>query len=746
MDTHPRMISHPYVPELNGSDLTDFKDQRGVRIFVEFVNVLKSSEDGYVEYVWQWKDDPGRLVPKESYIKKFPPWGWIVGTGLYVEDVHREIEAMEARMVHVSLGITLLSALLLVFVALQSMTIERRRRYAEDELHESHEKYRTLVEAATDGILMILDGRCTYANKRVVEMLNYTEAEFALLDLDDLFPEDSRVDSIGRILSDGRPIPQLCETFLCKRGGELVQAAITVTPISSAGRTGFILAARDLGARDLRDHERRHRDNQRENLIAELQTSLMFLHEPVSVCMTEIIECDMRDSILRATEFMTLRGSSAILVTSGGETTGIVTDQDIRERVVASSLSPAEPVFRVMSSPIAYIQHQCAVYEAILVMRERNLRHLVARDDTGQTVGIVDIRELLHFHRYSLAVLTQEVRQANSPDAIASFRRDLPRLVKSLIEGGARTRNITRSITTLSDTITSKLIHLAIVQVGVPPVRFAFLALGSVGREEQTLASDQDNAIIFDDVDDSALPAVQEYFLKIGDLVCNWLNLAGYPLCEGKIMAGNPKWCQPVRVWKRYFSDWIRDAEPQNILDTMTFFDFRVLHGEKGYAPLLHRHIDEELSKEPAFLMHYAQYALQYRIPIGFFGNIVVESAKDQPPTFNIKEGMMPVVNFARLYSLRHGVRETNTLDRIHELMELGILRKSLHDEALQVYDCLLQIRLRHQADASTQNLSPDNSINPKGLTHMEETLLKEAFAQIANIQKKISYDFLGGT
>lgn len=746
MDTHPRMISHPYLPDLNGQDLTNFQDQRGVRIFVEFVNVLKSREDGYVEYVWQWKDNPERLAPKQSYIKKFVPWDWIVGTGLYVEDVREEIKAVEARMIHISLWITILSALLLVFVALQSMKIERRRREAEDELHESHEKYRTLVEAATDGILMVLDGRCTYANKTMAEMLNYSEAEFVLLDLADFFPEESGIDTIENLLSDGRPIPPFCETLLRKKGGGTIEAAVTVTPISSGDRTGFILAARDLGIRHPRDRERRRRENERENRIAELQNSLLFLHTPVSQYAVGVVTCDMRDSISRAVELMTRYGSTAILITSADEIAGIVTDRDIRERVVAAGVSIAEPVFRVMSSPIVYIQQQRAVYEAIFIMREKNLRHLVARDDTGQIVGIIDIRELLHFHRYTLAVLIQEVRNAETIDTVISVRHDSPKLVKSLIEGGVRARNITRSIATLADAVTSKLIHLAIGQIGPPPVRFAFLALGSIGREEPTLASDQDNAIVFDDVEEAMLPAVQDYFLQIGSFVCNGLHEAGYPLCEGHIMAKNPKWCQPVRIWKRYFSEWIRTAEPQNILDIMIFFDFRALHGEKEYTATLRQHIDEELATEPAFLLHYAQYAQQYRIPIGFFGNIVVESAKDHPPTFNIKEGMMPVVNFARLYALRHGVNETNTLDRIHELMQIGILRKSLCDEAVQVYECLMQIRLKHQADAADKDLLPDNAINPKGLTHMEETLLKEAFAQISTIQKKISYDFLGGS
>ncbi len=751
MDTYPRMVSHPYRPELNGRDLTDFRDQRGDLIFVEFVNVLRTQDAEYVEYVWQWKDDPSRLAPKESYIKKFAPWEWIVGTGLYTEDVQVEIDAMEARMVHVSSGITIFSILLLAFVAYQTLRIEQRRRYVEDELRESHEKYRTLAEAATDGILMVIDGRCTYANRTMAEMLGYAEAEFSLLDLADVFPDDSSSESVEHQLSDGRGVPLLLETLLRKKGGETVAATVTITPVSSAGRSGFILAARDLGARDLgardlRDPGRRRREIEQENLIAELQSSLMFLHEPISSCATEAFSCDLRDPISRAVELMAARGASAILVKADEEAAGIVTERDICERVVARGLSPDEPLFRVMSSPVVYTPHQCAVYEAILAMREHGIRHLVARDDAGQIAGMVDMRDLLHFHRYTLAVLLHEVGQATSPEAVASIHGDLPGLVNALIVGGTRTRTITRSITAVSDAIVRQLVHLAIQRLGPPPARFAFLALGSAGREEQTLVCDQDNAVVFDDVEDALLPAAQDYFNQLGALVCDWLERAGYPRCPGNIMAANPACCQPLRAWKECFSEWIAAPEPQNILDIMTFFDFRAVYGEESHADLLRHHIQEEIRTEPAFLLHYARYALQYKIPIGFFGKIVVESGKDHPPSFNIKEGMMPVVNFARLYALRHDVTETNTVDRIRSLMELGMLRESLHDEALQVYDCLMQLRLEHQADALAHGLPAGNAINLKTLTHMKETLLREAFAQIAHIQRKISFDFLGGT
>jgi len=209
-------------------------------------------------------------------------------------------------------------------------------------------------------------------------------------------------------------------------------------------------------------------------------------------------------------------------------------------------------------------------------------------------------------------------------------------------------------------------------------------------------------------------------------------------------MAGNPRWCQPLRTWKTYFAEWLRTAEPKDMLDLKIFFDFRTVQGEPDLARELRRHIDEILGQEPPFLLHYAQYTLQYKAPLNFFGHIVLEEGREGHRTFNIKDALMPVVNFARLYAFRNGVADVNTVDRLHALLELGVLRESLHDESVKVYDYLMQLRLANQVRALDNEAAPGNDIEPRELTHIDESLLKQAFAQIGNIQKKISFDFLG--
>ena len=259
-DLGVRMIMHPYRTDLDGRDVSDFQDPRGVRIFVEFANILRDRDEAYVEYVWQWKDDPDRLEPKQSFIKKFAPWGWILGTGLYIEDVQGEIRAMAGRFIGVSIGITALCALLLLFVAAQSMRLERRRAKAEDELRESHEKYRTLVESATEGTLMVLEGRPAFANPTMLALLGVSENGLGLLDLDEILAADAavRVHEPAGLNAE--------ETVLRRTDGGAVDVALSSSRISFAGREGLVLIARPLRSGERGRNSAARRDRDRESL------------------------------------------------------------------------------------------------------------------------------------------------------------------------------------------------------------------------------------------------------------------------------------------------------------------------------------------------------------------------------------------------------------------------------------------------------------------------------------------------
>jgi CBS domain-containing protein len=308
------------------------------------------------------------------------------------------------------------------------------------------------------------------------------------------------------------------------------------------------------------------------------------------------------------------------------------------------------------------------------------------------------------------------------------------------MDSGARPRHVCRAVTAVADAATARLMAFAIAALGEPPAPFAYLVLGSQGREEQTLLSDQDSALVFSPAPGQDPKAVQAYFLELAGRVGDWLEAAGYPVCKGGMMARNPRWSQSLEGWKEHFNGWIRLAEPQNLLEFGTFYDFRCVHGEESLAADLRAHIRDVLNDTPAFLAHMAQATVQYRTPSGFFGSLVPHGQR----TLDLKETLASIVHIGRIYALRQGFLETSTPGRFQRMNELGILGDLDFEELIQGYDFLMALRLTRQASLLAANLPGDNLVELKSLTQLELSLLKQVSAQISLLQRKVGFDFLG--
>jgi len=429
------------------------------------------------------------------------------------------------------------------------------------------------------------------------------------------------------------------------------------------------------------------------------------------------------------------------VVVQGGAVVGIVTDRDLCERVLVAKREPRRPVHEVMTSPVVSVEQRALVYEAVLLMQQHNIRHLGVRDDAGGIVSLVRARDLVRFDRYSTSVLTDQLGKAASVDELAAGQRRLPLLVKGLIDSGTGTRAITRVATAVSDTIVERLIHLAMERLGPPPVPFAFLALGSEGRGEQTLVTDQDNAMVFADGPEEDLARHKAWFLELGTWVCDGLNAAGYAWCRGGLMAKNPQWTMPLTEWKHTFSNWVATVGPQELMEINKFFDFRCVHGESDLANELRSHIDGVIRKNPSFVRYCAENALLRKPPVGLFGQVQAGSGS-RPDTVDLKFIQMLIITFGRLYALKHGVRENNTADRLQRLHDLGVTGTSQHRDIAQAYEFLMRLRLSHQAKALAADMQPDNDIDPRELTAIEQKMFKQILHQILGMQAKISQDF----
>jgi PAS domain S-box-containing protein len=727
-DTATRMVMHPYRPELNGQSLLEYSDPAGKRLFVEFTRIVGEAGDGYVEYLWQWKDDERRVVPKLSYVKGFEPWGWIVGTGIYIEDVRAEISLMIRRVLQVALGISAVIAALLAYIAKQGLDLERRRWHAEAALRESEEKYRLLVEGTTEGVLLVLQDRPVYANRTLLDRLGYTAEELAQLPLDRI------VESV----SSGGPAAGEQRAHIRAKNGEVTEAMLASAPVTIGDKPGQVFTVKEVAAR-------RKTEETLARLLADLQSMLPLATRPIKASPLSLVACGLDTPIHQAAAAMSRAKSSAILVKSPtGDPIGIVTDQDLRNRVLASGRNAALPVSTIMTAPLVHVADRALLFEAARLMQERDVQHLVVTDERGAALGVLTATEVLHAQRHAVAVVLSEIQAASSPEELRDSRAKLPVFVKALLESGARVESVTRIMTTVSDAVLVRLIALAEAELGAPPAPYAFVALGSEAREEQTLATDQDNALVYADVPPEQSEAAQKWFLQLGEKVCGWLDLVGYRRCKGEVMACNPKWCQPLSRWRQYFTDCITAANPQDLMDVNVFFDLRCAHGETDHVVQLRQHLHHLLEGDSrnAFFFHLAQSTLQFRPPRGFFGNIQLESPGERAAAFNIKAAIIPLVNFARIYALKHGFAETNTLDRLRRLRDQGLLVPSSHDELAQAYTALMQMRLTHQAAQWNRGSPPDNFIDLQELTQLDRSVLKKVFADITVFQARLQTDF----
>jgi CBS domain-containing protein len=452
--------------------------------------------------------------------------------------------------------------------------------------------------------------------------------------------------------------------------------------------------------------------------------------------------------IQAAAAVMSEHNASSIFVREPrGEFVGVVTDNDLRKKVIATGYNILKPVSDIMTSPLFMISREALIFEALMKMMQKNIKHLAVTDAEDKVVGVVTNRDLLRAQGQSPFFVVREIAQAKFINQIVQIHQQVPRLIQSLISTGAKAQNVTRFLTTVSDAILQKIIGFALDEFGPPPVKFVFMILGSEGRMEQTLKTDQDNAIVFEDTPSHSLKTTTQYFLKFSERVCNWLDEAGYALCKGGVMAKNANWCQPLSTWKSYFRRWIYTAEPEALLQASIFFDFKAGYGDVELVTQLRQYLFDALRNWPGFFRHMAENALYFTPPIGFFRNFVVESEGEHRDAFDIKAAMQPIVDYARIYALHNQIDETNTLERLNQLLVMKKISWEEHNELDTAYSYLMQQRLVRQVKAMVEeNAAPDNYITPKKLSRIEQTMLKEIFKRIEKFQGKLSFDFTGMT
>jgi CBS domain-containing protein len=456
------------------------------------------------------------------------------------------------------------------------------------------------------------------------------------------------------------------------------------------------------------------------------------------------ISLSANSSVREAAATMDAYKVGCLLITGGqGQYVGLITDRDLRTKVVSQGLDYATPVNQIMSSPVQTIPAHTLCFDALLEMMKRRVHHLVL-EKRGEIIGVLSGHDLMVTTGSSPLALVREITSVRKIEGLYDISLKSPRVVASLIYEGAKSSNVTRMITLINDYILDRLLDLLQEELGPPPVPFCWLLMGSEGRREQTFRTDQDNGLIYaDPINPDQAAECQIYFRNFGTMAIEHLVACGFPRCQGGIMASNHKWCQPYSVWRGYFDNWITAPEPREVLNATIFFDFRGGYGELEMAKRLRNHLMKKVKGKEVFLRYLAKDTLTTPSALTFFRNFAVERSGEHKDKLDIKHKcLVPFIDYARVMSLQNGVPETNTLGRYQMLEENQAMSHGLYQQVTQAFEFQMQLRLLHQQMLHEEGLEPDNYINPEDLSEMERRTLKETLQVIGDIKASLKNEF----
>jgi CBS domain-containing protein len=463
---------------------------------------------------------------------------------------------------------------------------------------------------------------------------------------------------------------------------------------------------------------------------------LLFTNILGDLATREVITAPEDISIREAAEIMADHNiSSLVLLDSGGLPSGMITDKDLRNKVVSRGRDITGRVGDIMSVTLIKADARDRCFEALVKMMRYNIHHLLVVGK-GELKGILTSHDLMVLQGTSPLSVAREIENQDTIDGLVPAATKINRIITILIREGAKASNITRIITEINDRLLKKVLEITETRMGRPPASYCWITLGSEGRKEQTFKTDQDNAIIYEDRPDSN-DEVSRYFSEFAARMKDALARCGFPPCSADYMASNPKWCQPLNVWKKYFSNWIQNPTPESVLRSLIFFDFRPIHGDLLLAERLKAFLGHEVKDQNLFLAHIAGAALKNRPPLDFFGKISCDKTGAQRGKFNIKiNGLSPIIDIARLSALELKVYHTSTLERLTEVKDRCCAAGSFSDELEQAFEFLMSLRLRHQYQQVQEGVEPDNFIDPRGLGTLDRTMLKESFKLIMTVQE----------
>ena len=440
---------------------------------------------------------------------------------------------------------------------------------------------------------------------------------------------------------------------------------------------------------------------------------------------------------------MTSNNVSAVLITQAERLVGIVTDRDLRRRVVAEGLDVDTPVSGIMTRDPITVGPESAAFTVLLEMTDRGVHHLPVTDPAGAPLGLISAGDLLRLGQASPVQLAADIARQGGVDGVVAVASRLPRLVEQLVTSDVSADDIGRATSAVADAAIRRLVALAEVDLGPAPAPYCVVAMGSLGRLEAGLGADQDTAII---VDDSG-SATDPWYADLATALTDGMERIGFPRCPGDIMATNPRWRQTTSGWRQTFRAWMNEPEPTPIMEAQIFFDMRPITGDVALYASLSADILAIAPRSTRFLAHLAASAVQRTPPIGFFRNLVLERDGEHRNSLDLKHGgIAAVVQLARLYCLTHGLAPVNTQTRLTAARNAGAISAESSENLADAYEFICYQRVRHQGRQIREGVTPDNYVDPDELSDLDKKHLRDAFAVVRTMQGALSTTYqLGG-
>ena len=440
-----------------------------------------------------------------------------------------------------------------------------------------------------------------------------------------------------------------------------------------------------------------------------------------------LVACDGGLSIAETAARMTAADvASAVALDTDSRPTGIVTDSDLRRRVAAKEVELSRPVKEIMSSPVVTIPRHALGLDAMQAMLEARIHHLVVVDDEGRAVSVVADSDLLAREASDPLLLARRIERASSVEELAEARSRYGVTADLLLRAGARPSAVGRILAETNDRLQRRLLGVARDELGPAPARFAWVVMGSEARRIQTLKTDQDNGLIWEDG-----PGAVDYFADLATWMVTALERCGVPRCPGDVMATNTLWRGSESEWRRRFGAWLAEPEPTALLRALVAFDLRAAAGTAELVSSLRAWLMARTPRARLLLIQLARELGKRRVAIGPLGRFRLQAGAIDAK----RDAIGVAVDGARLLALDLGITETSTLRRLERAAALGGVPRTDAAEVSEAYEGVQALRLRRQIAQTMAGRPADNLIVPAELTRAERAALREHLQALARFQ-----------